>query len=169
MERGLKLKAEDVFARLTVEVARDKSKIHTLETEVSRQRWEIDKLQSDATGESSGPMSFLLSDLRCLFDTVSVMAWAGLEDKLTEEVVKSRELGGSLQKEHDEHEALRVTVGLAYDDLSLTPKQEGISLVVRATWIVNLACETMRLALSFGVHHRLRSPVLTMRTSTWWR
>jgi hypothetical protein len=85
----LKLKAEDVSARLTVEVAWDKAKIHTLETEVSRLRWEIDKLQSDITGESSGPVLFVLPDLRCLFDTVSVMAWAGLEDKLTEEVVKS--------------------------------------------------------------------------------
>jgi hypothetical protein len=35
MERGLKLKAEDVSAGLVVEVARDKAKIHTLETEVS--------------------------------------------------------------------------------------------------------------------------------------
>jgi hypothetical protein len=35
MGRGLKLKAEDVSAGLTVEVARDKAKIHTLETVVS--------------------------------------------------------------------------------------------------------------------------------------
>jgi hypothetical protein len=36
MERGLKLKAEGVSTGLAVEVARDKAKIHTLETEVSR-------------------------------------------------------------------------------------------------------------------------------------
>jgi hypothetical protein len=35
MERGLKLKVEDVSAGLTMEVARDKEKIHTLETVVS--------------------------------------------------------------------------------------------------------------------------------------
>jgi hypothetical protein len=35
MERGLKLKGKDVSTRLVVEVARDKAKIHTLETEVS--------------------------------------------------------------------------------------------------------------------------------------
>jgi hypothetical protein len=44
MERGLKLKAEDVSAGLTMEVTRDKAKIDTLETKVSRQRGEIDKL-----------------------------------------------------------------------------------------------------------------------------
>jgi hypothetical protein len=69
-------------------------------------------------------MSFFFSDPRCLFDTVSVIAWAGLEDKLTEEVAKGQDLGISLQKEHDEHEALRITVGLACDDLSLTPELE---------------------------------------------
>jgi cell division protein FtsL len=96
IERGLKLKAEDVSARLTMEVARDKAKIHTLETEVSQQRGEIDKLWSDITGESSGPVSFLFPTLRCLFYTVGVKAWASLEDKLTEEVVKSRDPGTSL-------------------------------------------------------------------------
>jgi FtsZ-binding cell division protein ZapB len=96
IERGLKLKAEDVSARLTMEVARDKAKIHTLETEVSQQRGEIDKLWSDITGESSGPVSFLFPTLRCLFDMVGVKAWASLEDKLTEEVVKSRDPGTSL-------------------------------------------------------------------------
>jgi hypothetical protein len=34
-------------------------------------------------------MSFLFPDPRCLLDTVSIMAWAGLEDRLVEEVVKS--------------------------------------------------------------------------------
>jgi hypothetical protein len=72
-EMSLKLKAEDVSAGLAVEVARDKAKIHTLETEVSRQRGEIDKLWLDVTGESSGPVSFPFPDPRCLFDTVSVL------------------------------------------------------------------------------------------------
>jgi hypothetical protein len=90
------LKAGDISAELAVVVTRDKAKIHTLETEVSRQRGEIDKLWSDATGESSGPVLSLFLDLRCLFDMVRVMVWAGLEDKLTKEVVKSRDLGGSL-------------------------------------------------------------------------
>jgi hypothetical protein len=83
---------------------------------------------------------------------VSVTAWAGLEDKLTEEVVKNRDLGSSLQQEHDEHEALGVTVGLACDDLSLTLELEGSSLVVHATRITDQVCETVRLALGFGVH-----------------
>jgi hypothetical protein len=112
------LKGEDVSARLIVEVTRDKAKIHALETEVSRQRGEIDKLWSYIIGESSGPVSFFFSNLRCL----SVIAWVGLEDKLIEEVAKGQDLGSSLQKEHDEHEARRVTIGLACDDLSLTPK-----------------------------------------------
>jgi hypothetical protein len=63
---------------------------------VSRQRGEIDKLRSDVIGEPSGSVSFFFLDLRCLFDMVGIMAWAGLEDKLAEEVVKSRDLGGSL-------------------------------------------------------------------------
>jgi hypothetical protein len=72
-ERSLKLKAEDVSAGLAVEVARDKAKIHTLETEVSQQRGEIDKLWLDVIGESSGPVSFPFPDPRCLFDMVSVL------------------------------------------------------------------------------------------------
>jgi hypothetical protein len=74
IERSLKLKAEDISGGLAVEVGRDKAKIHTLETELSRQRGEIDKLWLDVTGESSGPVSFPFLDPRCLFDTVSVMA-----------------------------------------------------------------------------------------------
>jgi hypothetical protein len=96
MERGLKLKAKDVSARHAMEVAWDRAKIHTLETKVSWQRGEIDKLRSDVIGESSGSVSFFFLDLRCLFDMVGIMAWVGLEDKLAEEVVKSRDLGGSL-------------------------------------------------------------------------
>jgi hypothetical protein len=86
---GLKLKAEGVSAVLTIEDAQDNSKIHTMETEVSRQRGKIDRLRSDVKGESSGPMLFFFLDPRCLFDMVSVMAWAGLKDKLAEEAVKS--------------------------------------------------------------------------------
>jgi hypothetical protein len=41
-------------------------------------------------------MSLLFLDPRCLLDMVGIMAWEGLEDKLAEEVVKSRDLGGSL-------------------------------------------------------------------------
>jgi hypothetical protein len=65
------------------------------------------------------------------------MAWASLKDKLAEEVVKSRDLGGSLQKEHDEHEALRVTVSLACDDLSLALEQEGSSLAIHVTRLMD--------------------------------
>jgi hypothetical protein len=67
-------------------------------------------------------------------------------------VVKSQDLGGSLQKEHDEQEALRVTIVLACDDLSMTLEQEGSSLVVRATRLVDRVLEATRLALGFGVH-----------------
>jgi hypothetical protein len=63
------------------------------------------------------------------------------------------DLGDSLQKEHNEHEALRVAVGLVYDDPSLVSEQEGSSLAVRATRIVDWACEIARLALGFGAHH----------------
>jgi hypothetical protein len=38
------LKAEGVFAGLVVEVGRGKAKINTMETEVSWQRGEVDKL-----------------------------------------------------------------------------------------------------------------------------
>jgi hypothetical protein len=90
------LKAEGVSAGLVMEVGRGKAKINTLETEVSWQRGEVDKLRSDVKGEPSGPVSFFFLDPRCPFDIVSIMAWAGLEDKLAEEVVKSRDLEGSL-------------------------------------------------------------------------
>jgi hypothetical protein len=65
----------------------------------------------------------------------------------------SHDLGDSLQKEHDEHEALRAAVGLVYDDPSLVSEQEGSSLAVRATRIVDWAHEIARLALGFGAHH----------------
>jgi hypothetical protein len=95
-ERGLKLKVEGVSMGLAVEVGQGKARIHTLETEVSWQCGEMDKLWSDVKGEPSGPVSFFFLDPRCLFDTVGIMTWAGLEDKLTEEVVMSQYLGDSL-------------------------------------------------------------------------
>jgi hypothetical protein len=56
------------------------------------------------------------------------MAWIGLDDKLTMEVVKSHGLEkelhkvkDSLQKESDEHDTLRITVGVVCDDLSMAP------------------------------------------------
>jgi hypothetical protein len=81
---------------------------------------------------------------------VSIMAWAGLEDKLIEEVVKSRDLGGSLLTEHDEHEPLRIAIGLACDDLSLTPEQEGSSLAVHVTCLTTgcMRSQGLRLALA---------------------
>jgi hypothetical protein len=47
---------------------------------------------------------------------------------------------------------LRATVGLVYDNLSLTSEQEGSSLVVCATRITNRAHKIMRLALRFDIH-----------------
>jgi hypothetical protein len=52
-ERGLKLKAEGVSAGLVVEVGRGKAKINTMETEVSWQRGEVDKLRSDRLAEEA--------------------------------------------------------------------------------------------------------------------
>jgi hypothetical protein len=143
------LKAQGVSAGLAMKVGRGKARIHTLETEVSRHCGGMDKLLSDVKGEPSGPVSFFFLDLRCLFEMVGVMAWASQKDKLADEVVKSRDLGDSLQKEH---EALHTTVDLVGDDLSLILEQEGSSLVVRATWIMDRAREIMRLALRFGIH-----------------
>jgi hypothetical protein len=92
----LKLKVEAVSAGLAMEVGRGKAKIHTLETEVSRQSGEVDKLRSNVKGEPSGPMLFFFMDPRCPFDMVGIMYWAGLKNKLIGEVVKSQDLGGSL-------------------------------------------------------------------------
>jgi hypothetical protein len=51
----------------------------------------------------------------------------GLHNKLGEEVMKSHglekelaEAKGSLQKESDDHDDLRVAIGLVYDDLRVT-------------------------------------------------
>jgi hypothetical protein len=90
------LKAKDVSTELAMEVARCKAKLHTLEIEVSQQSEKIDKLWWNVDGEPLSPMSLLFLDPRCLLDMVGIMAWEGLEDKLAEEVVKSRDLGGSL-------------------------------------------------------------------------
>ena len=55
------------------------------------------------------------------------MTWTGLNNRLGAEVTKShgleKELGevkASLLKESDEHDNLRVTVQLVYDDLELS-------------------------------------------------
>jgi hypothetical protein len=68
----------------------------------------------------------------------------GLNNKLGEEVVKSRglereltEVKDSLLKESDEHDGLRIAIQLVYDDLELAPAQETSSLVVHAIWIMD--------------------------------
>ena len=87
------------------------------------------------------------------------MTWAGLDDKLKSEVVKSRgqekelsEVKDTLQKESDEHDNLRVAVQLVYDEHELAPEQETSSLAVHATQITDRACDMARDALCFGVH-----------------
>jgi hypothetical protein len=57
----------------------------------------------------------------------------------------------TLQKESDEHDTLRVTVGVVYDDLKLAPAQETSSLTVRVTRITNRAHEMTWNTLHFGV------------------
>jgi hypothetical protein len=54
------------------------------------------------------------------------VAWTGLDDRLTVEVLKSRylekelaEVKDILQKESDEHDTLCVTVGVVCDNLEL--------------------------------------------------
>ena len=56
------------------------------------------------------------------------MFWAGVDHRLRVEVTKSHslekeldEVKATLLKESDEHDALRVTVQLVYDDLELAP------------------------------------------------
>ena len=67
------------------------------------------------------------------------MTWTGLDDKLGEEVLKSRgleqelsEVKPSLLKESDKHDTLRASVQLVYDDLKLASKHEMSSFVVHA-------------------------------------
>jgi hypothetical protein len=83
---------------------------------------------------------------------------AGLDNKLVAKVVKSRGLKkelskvkGSLQKESDEHDDLRVAVRLVSDDLGLTPPEETSSLTVCSLQIMERAREMTRHALCFGV------------------
>ena len=87
------------------------------------------------------------------------MTWAGLDDKLGAEVVKSHglekelnEVKATLQKESDKHDSLRVVVQLVCDELELAPELETSSLVVRATRITDQAHDMARGALHFGIH-----------------
>ena len=87
------------------------------------------------------------------------MTWAGLDDKLGAEVVKSRglekelsEVKDTLQKESDEHDSLCIAVQLGSEELELALEQETSSLAVHATRITDQACDMVRGALHFGVH-----------------
>ena len=87
------------------------------------------------------------------------MTWAGLNDKLGVEVVKSRglekelsEVKDTLLKESHEHDNLRVAVQLVYDELKLAPKQETSSLMVHTTRMMDRARDMARGVLCFGVH-----------------
>ena len=87
------------------------------------------------------------------------MTWAGLDDKLGAEVVKSRglekklsEVKDTLHKESDKHDNMRVAVQLVCDELKLAPEQETSSLVVHATRITDRACDMARGTFRFGVH-----------------
>ena len=86
------------------------------------------------------------------------MTWAGLDDKLGAEVVKSHglekelsEVKDTLQKESDKHDNLRITVQLVYDELKLDLEQETSSLAVHTTWITDRARDMARGALRFDV------------------
>ena len=87
------------------------------------------------------------------------MTWAGLDDKLGAEVVKScgleeelSEVKDTLQKESDEHDNLCVAVQLVCDELELALEQETSSLVVCATQITDQARDMARGVLCFSVH-----------------
>ena len=87
------------------------------------------------------------------------MTWAGIDNKLGAEVVKSRglekefsEVKDTIQKESDKHDNLCVIVELVYDELKLASKQETSSLTIHATWIIDQAHDMARDALHFGVH-----------------
>ena len=65
------------------------------------------------------------------------MTWAGLDDKLRAEVVKSRglekeisEVKDTLQMESNEHDSLRVIIQLVCDELELASEWGTSSLVV---------------------------------------
>jgi hypothetical protein len=72
------------------------------------------------------------------------MKSCGLEKELFE-------VKGSLQKESDEHDDLRVAIGLVCDNLGVTPSEETSSLVVRSLRITDRAREMTRHAVRFGV------------------
>ena len=87
------------------------------------------------------------------------MTWAGLDDKLGVEVVKSRGLEkelskvkDTLQKESNKHDSLCIVVQLVCNELELAPEQEINSLAVRATRITDRACDMARDVLRFGIH-----------------
>jgi hypothetical protein len=74
-------------------------------------------------------------------------------------VVKSRGLEkelakvkASFQKESDEHDALRVAIGLVCDVLQMVSEQGSSSLVARTIQIMEQVREIMRNALHFSVH-----------------
>ena len=82
------------------------------------------------------------------------MTWTGLDDKLGEEVLKSRgleqelsEVKPSLLKESDKHDTLCVAVQLVFDDLELASEQETSSYAVHTVWIMDRAYEITRDAL----------------------
>jgi hypothetical protein len=79
------------------------------------------------------------------------------------------EVKDTLQKESDEHDTLRITVGVVCNDLELALAQETSSLMVHATQIIEWACKIMRHTLRFGVQQSSRSPVLITKTSIWRR
>ena len=87
------------------------------------------------------------------------MTWAGLDDKLGVEVVKSHglekelsEVKDTLQKGSNKHDNMHMTVQLVYDELELAPELETSLLAVRATRITDQARDMARGALRFGVH-----------------
>jgi len=57
-----------------------------------------------------------------------------------------------LQLESDDHNALRVAVGLVFDDLGVTPAMETSSLVVQVTQIPDRVRALAREAQYTGVH-----------------
>ena len=59
---------------------------------------------------------------------------------------------GQVQSESDNHDALRATIGLVFDDLGVAPTVETSSLVVRVTQIPDRARALAREALHTIVH-----------------
>jgi hypothetical protein len=73
-----------------------------------------------------------------------VLKSCGLEMELAE-------VKGTLQKESDEHDGLRVVIRLICEDLGVALVQEASSLAVRSLWIIDRAREIARRAVRFGV------------------